>query len=71
MPRWDDKIIKYNHGEKSLKGPFVIYLDLECLLLKTLSCQNDPKNSYTERKVKHQPSGWTMFTNCSFDAKNK
>ena len=28
MPRWDDKILKYNHGEKSLKVSFVIYLDL-------------------------------------------
>ena len=72
MPRWDDKLIKYNHGEKSLKDLFVIYLDLEYLLLEMLSCQNDPKNSYTERKAKHEPSGWAMFTKCSFDAtKNK
>ena len=72
MPRWVEKILKYNHGEKSLKAPFVIYLDLECLLLKMLSCQNDPKNSYAERKAKHEPSRWAMSTNCSFDAtKNK
>ena len=67
MPRWDDKILKYNHGEKSLKVPFVIYLDLECLLLKMPSCQNNLKNSYTERKAKHEPSGWAMFTKSSFD----
>ena len=72
MLRWDDKIFKYNHAEKSLKVPFVIYLDLECLLLKMPSCQNNPKNSYTERKTKHEPSGWAIITNCSFDAtKNK
>ena len=29
MPKWDEKILKYNHGEKSLKASFVIYLDLE------------------------------------------
>ena len=68
MPRWNEKILKYNHREKSLKAPFVIYLDLGCLLLKMLSCQNDDNNSYTERKSKHEPSGWTMFTRCSFDA---
>ena len=45
MPRWGHKLIKYNHGEKSLKDLFVIYLDLECLLLKMLSCQNNLKNS--------------------------
>ena len=38
MSRCDDKIFKYNHGEKSLKDPFVVYLDLECLLLKMLTC---------------------------------
>ena len=68
MPKWDEKTLKYNHGKKSLKAPFVIYLHLECLLLKMLSYQNNPKNSYTERKAIHEPSGWTIFTNCSFDA---
>ena len=37
-----------------------------------LSCQNNPKNSHTERKAKYEPSGWAMFTKCSFDVtKNK
>ena len=38
MPELDEKILKYNHGEKSLKAPYVIYLNLECLLVKILSC---------------------------------
>ena len=33
-----NKILKYNHGEKSLKAPFMIYADLECLLEKMHSC---------------------------------
>ena len=37
-----------------------------------LSCQNNPNNYYTERKAIHEPSGWTIFKNCSFDkAKTK
>ena len=28
MPKWVEKILKYNPGEKSLKVPFAIYLDL-------------------------------------------
>ena len=32
MPNKDNKILKYNHGEKSMKVPFIIYADLECLL---------------------------------------
>ena len=65
------KKLKYNHGEKSLKTPFVIYLDLKCLLLKMLSCHNNLKNSCTERKDKYEPSGWAMFTKCLFDAITK
>ena len=34
MPEWSSKIIKYNPGEKSLKVPFTIYLDLECIFKK-------------------------------------
>ena len=34
MPSEDNKIIKYNQGEKSIKSPFIIYADLECLLEK-------------------------------------
>ena len=57
MPKWFEKILKYNHGEKSFKAPFAIYLDLECLLLKAHSCQNNPEKSYTEKKTTHKPSG--------------
>ena len=32
MPNEDNKILKYNHGEKSMTAPFIIYADLECLL---------------------------------------
>ena len=54
MPTKDNKTLKYNHGEKSLKAPFTIYADLECLLIKEQSCQNNTKDSYTERKAKHK-----------------
>ena len=69
MPKQTEKILKYIHGEKLLKSPFAIYLDLECLLKKEESCQNNPEKSYTEKKAIHEPSGWVMFTSCSFDEK--
>ena len=34
MPKEDTKILEYNHGEKSMKGPFIIYADVESLLEK-------------------------------------
>ena len=63
------KALKYSPGEKSLKAPFEICLDLECLLKKEQSCQNNPEKSYTEKKAIHEPSGWSMFISCSFDKK--
>ena len=72
MPTKDSNTIKYNQGEKSIKLPFVVYADLECLLEKISTCQNNPNESSTTEINKHAPSGYSLFTNCSFDkSKNK
>ena len=36
-----------------------------------LSCQNNPEKSCTEKKTKHVPSGYSIFTHCLFDAAEK
>ena len=71
MPDWANKTIKYNPGEKSLKAPFSFFLDLECILKKLQSSQNNPEKSYTEKKARHDPSGQALHTKCSFDKKRK
>ena len=70
MPKEDNKVLKYNHGEKSMKHPFVIYVDLECLLKKMSTSHNNPEKLLTTKKYEHTPSGDSMFTHCSFDAPN-
>ena len=67
MPDEGNKILKYIPGEKSLKVPFTIYADLECLLQKIITCQNNPEESYSEKKATHRPSGYSLVTCCSFD----
>ena len=68
----ENNIIKYNHGEKSVKLPFVIYADLECLLEKMSTCINNLNESSTTKINKHTPSGYSIFTHCSSDkSKNK
>ena len=57
MPEEGKNILKYSPGDKSLKAPFIIYADLECLLKKKQPRQNNSENSYTQRKAKHKPSG--------------
>ena len=42
VPSKGNNIIKYNQGEKSIKLPFIMYADLECLLEKMSICQNNP-----------------------------
>ena len=72
MPTKDNNTIKYNQGEKSIKLSFVVYADLECLLEKISTCQNNPNESSTTEIKKHTPSGYSLFTHCSFDkSKNK
>ena len=68
MPTEENKILKYNHREKSLKIPFTIIADLECLLIKEQSYQNNPEKSYTDKKAEHEPSGYSLSLICSLDA---
>ena len=50
------------------KFPFNVYAALECLLKKIDTFHNNPEKSSTTKKNKHQPSGYSLFTHCSFDA---
>ena len=54
-------------GEKSLKVPFIIYVDLECLLKKCDLVKIIPKILTQRKKVKHKPSGYTWCSICWFD----
>ena len=72
IPKEDNKILKYNHAEKSMKVPFTIYADLESLLEKLNTCHNNPKKLSTTKINKHKPSGYSLFTHCLLDTtKNK
>ena len=67
MPDEDNKVLKYIPGEQSLKVSFIICADIECLLQKINTCQNNPDKSYTEKKAEHIPSGYSLVICCSFD----
>ena len=72
MPKVDNKILKYNYGEKSIKVSFTIYADLESLHEKMNTCHNNPKRSSTTKIDKNKPSGSSLLTHCSYDTtKNK
>ena len=72
MPEEGNKILKYNQGEKSMNVPSIIYADLDSLLEIINTCHNNPEKSSTTKINKHTPSGYSLFTQCSFDTtKNK
>ena len=72
MPEEYNKMLKYNEGEKSIRLSFIIIADLECLLEKMNTCHNNPEKSSTTKINKRTPSGYSLFTHCSFDrTKNK
>ena len=66
IPEEIKKILKYNHGEKSMKVPFVIYVDIDW------TSDNNPKKSSPTEITKHLAYGYSSFTRCSIYAtKNK
>ena len=55
-----------------LWGKFIKSSSFYLYTEKIHSCHNNPEKSYTEKNTKHTPSGYSLFTNFSFDsAKNK
>ena len=69
MSEEDNKILKYNQGEKSMNVLLTIYTDLESLLENINTCHNNPKKLSATKIDKHTSS---LFRHCSFDTtKNK
>ena len=71
MPNEENKILEYKENQKSKKAQFVIYSDLESLLEKTNDDDNN-ENKQTTIVNNQTPSGYSVYTQCSFDDnKNK
>ena len=60
MPGEDNKILKYNRGEKSMKVPFIVFADLDSLLEKINTCHNNPKKSSTT-KINYTTTTYTIW----------
>ena len=58
MPCEDTKILEFNEYQKSGKAPFIIYVDLECLMEKVDGCKYNPENSSKTKVGQHIPLGF-------------
>ena len=61
MPQDKNKFISSTPGKNTLKNPFIIYADIECLLKPISTCDNSADNSFTIKTSKHVPSGYSML----------
>ena len=62
IPSETTKILEFNQYQKSDKAPFVIYVDLQCLLEKIDECKNNPENPSTTKVGEQIPSSFSMST---------
>ena len=58
----ETKILEFNQYKKSVKAPFIIYADLECLIDKIDGYKNSAENSSTTKVDEHISSGFSMPT---------
>ena len=59
MPTEKDKILKYSHGEKSLRVLIAYYSGTECLIKQLDTCHNNPEQTSTTKISKHEPCGFS------------
>ena len=60
LPKVAENIKKHDFGSKSLRMNYIIYVDLERLLVKYDACSNNPNKSYTINEGQHIPSGYSI-----------
>lgn len=68
MPDKENKTLKFNHFQKELPVPFIVYADFETITEKIKTCT--PENqSYTEAYQKHTQFGYGYKVVCCYDDK--
>ncbi|GFW55306.1 uncharacterized protein TNCV_116921 [Trichonephila clavipes] len=60
MPEENSRI-KFRNHHKSLRTPFVMYADFECLTTKIDTCQPDDSSSYMQKYQKHEPMSFCLY----------
>ena len=58
----DSKILEFNQYCKSHKAEFIIYAEIESLIIKKDGCKQNPEESTTTKVSQHIPSGFSVLT---------
>ena len=70
MPEEKNKFISSTPGKNTLKNPFIIYADFECILKPISTCDKTPDKSFTIKKDIHITCGISMLTSYAYDKKS-
>ena len=68
LPTEDNKILMNSQRRYSLKMAHAIYVDIECLLVKHLTCSNNTNKSFLQTISTHVPSGYSISVLNEFKA---
>ena len=72
MPFEDTEILEFNLYRQSDKAPFIIYADLESLIVNIVGCKNNMEKTSTTKLSEYNPSVFSISLIWSFkDIENK
>lgn len=69
MPKKYDNVLQFKNYQNSLKVPWAIYADFECMLQKISTCHPNPEKSYLNDTEKHEPVSFAYYLK-DVDSKN-
>ena len=70
IPNMNNKFISFNHIQNTLDVPFIIYADLESLLIPLKdNTDDDDDKSYTKKTHDHEACSFAYKVVCSYDDK--
>ena len=67
MPE-EGSTLSFGNFNRSMRVPFVVYADFECVTKPIDICEPNPESSYTKQYQKHKPSSFCYYIKC-FDDK--
>ena len=56
--------VRFNHVERSMRVPFVVYADFESRIIPINTCSPNEKQSFTKQYQKHIPSSYCYYIKC-------
>ena len=62
IPKEKEKWLSYVEGSKTIRAPFVIYADTECILEPIVGCDGDPNSAFTREVNRHVGCGAASLT---------